>query len=80
MPNINVRGLSVETKEALRVSAAKAGMSLEGYTRLALQKAAMTDGQELTPILDLANKYFGSKNGVELELPERSTYREPVKL
>ena len=80
MPNINVRGISVKTKEALRVRAAKAGISLEGYARRALQKASMTDGQEPTPILELAEKYFGTKNGVELELPERSTQREPVEL
>ena len=78
MPNINVRGISVKTKEALRVRAAKAGISLESYARRALQKASMGDVQEPTPLLELAKKYFGSENGVELDLPERSTHREPV--
>ena len=78
MANINVRGLSDRTKEALRVRAAKAGMSLEAYARRALQKASMADGHEPTPIMKLAEKYFGPKQGVELELPERASRREPV--
>ena len=78
MANINVRGISDQTKEALRVRAAKAGMSLEAYARRALQKASMTNGQEPMPILDLAEKYFGAKGGVELEALPRSTHRKPV--
>jgi len=78
MPNINVRGLSAHTKETLRVRAAQAGMSLEAYARRALQKAAVSDGSEPVPILDLAKKHFGSYGGVELDLPERSSRRDPV--
>lgn len=80
MANVNVRGLSDQTKEALRVRAAKAGMSLEAYARRALSKAAMPNGDEPKPLVDLADKYFGARHGVELDLPARSTQRQPVKL
>lgn len=69
MANINVRGLSDQTKEALRVRAAQAGMSLEAYARRALTKASMGDGEEPKPLVDLAAKYFGARHGVDLELP-----------
>jgi len=78
MANINVRGISDRTKEALRVRAAKAGMSLEAYARRALQKASTTNGEEPTPLLDLAVKYFGAKGGVELDTSQRSTLRQSV--
>ena len=80
MANVNVRGLSDQTKEALRVRAAQAGMSLEAYARRALTKAAMGSGDEPKPLLDLAEKYFGAESGVELDLPSRSTQRKPIML
>ena len=78
--NVNVRGLSDRTKEALRVRAAQAGMSLESFARRELRKVAMTDGSEPKPIVDLARRYFGAKGGVELETPERGTHRPTVDL
>jgi plasmid stability protein len=78
MANINVRGIPDKTKEALRVRAAKAGMSLEAYARRALNKASMENGDEPKAIVRLAEKYFGEKHGVELEVPPRSTHRKPV--
>jgi plasmid stability protein len=80
MANINVRGISDKTKESLRVRAAKAGMSLEAYARRALTKAATANGDEPKPLVDLAEKYFGARHGVELDLPSRSTQRKPVEL
>jgi plasmid stability protein len=77
MANINVRGIPDKTKEALRVRAAKAGLSLEAYARRALTKAALDNGDEPKPLVQLAEKYFGAKHGVELELPSRATHRKP---
>lgn len=77
--NINVRGLSDRTKEALRVRAAKAGMSLEAFARRALHRASLPEGREPASLPDLAEKYFGAKGGVELDLPPRTTRRGPVK-
>jgi plasmid stability protein len=79
MPNINVRGLSEQTKSALRVKAAHAGLSLEAYARRALQKAALADSERATVcIAQLAARHFGPDAGVELNLPKRSTERPPV--
>lgn len=80
MANINVRGLSTATKEALRVRAAKAGMSLEAFARRALQRAATDNGEEPASLADLAIKHFGAEHGVELDIPSRSTQRESVDL
>lgn len=80
MANINVRGLSDKTKEALRVRAAMAGMSLEAYARRALVKASAADRSKPASILDLAEKHFGAKRGVELDLPSRATRRAGVDL
>ncbi len=76
MANINVRGLSDVTKEALRVRAAKAGMSLEAYARRALQSASRGDAVEPTPLINLVEKYFGEMDGVDLDLPSRKTSRK----
>lgn len=79
MANITIRDLPDNTKESLRVQAAKSGVSLEAYARLILQKASSSDFFLQPNILDLASKYFGRENGVELELSERSSTREEVK-
>lgn len=78
MANINVRGISDRTKEALRVRAATAGMSLEAYARRALQKAATAKGDEPKALMGLAEKYFGARGGVEIQVPRRSTRRGDV--
>ena len=78
MANINVRGIPDRTKEALRLRAARAGTSLEAYARRALIKASLGEGREPVSIVDLAEKHFGAQCGVELDLPVRSTRRQPV--
>ena len=80
MANINVRGLSDKTKEALRVRAAKAGMSLEAYARRALTKASTERAEEPKPVVELAETYFGTRHGVELDIPPRATRRAPPEL
>ncbi|PCI33355.1 MAG: hypothetical protein COB54_03370 [Alphaproteobacteria bacterium] len=78
MANITIRDLPDNTKENLRVLAAKSGVSLEAYARLVLQKASSSDSFLQQNILDLAGKYFGRKYGVELGLPERSSTRGEI--
>ncbi|MCQ8185418.1 FitA-like ribbon-helix-helix domain-containing protein [Parvularcula maris] len=75
MANINVRGLSDETKSALRVKAAKAGLSLEAFAREALRREALREPDEAPSLADMAERYFGGENGVELELPPRESRR-----
>ena len=78
MANINIRGLSDQTKEGLRVRAAQSGMSLEAFARKALREALEANNDEPVSILHLAAKYFGSENGVRVDVPERATRREQV--
>lgn len=33
----------------------------------------------MKPLIELAEKYFGARHGVELDLPARSTQRQPVR-
>ncbi len=79
MANITIRDLPENTKESLRVLAAKSGISLEAYARYILQKASASDSFLQPSILDLADTYFGAKKGVDLELPKRGSEREEVK-
>jgi len=78
MANITIRDLPDNTKENLRVQAAKSGVSLEAYARYILQTASVSDRFMQPSILDLADTYFGSKKGIDLELPERNSRRDEV--
>lgn len=78
MANITVRDLPDKTKEDLRVKAAKSGVSLEAYIRMILQSVSASDHLVQPQILNLAAKYFGAAQGVELELPDRATKRQEI--
>jgi antitoxin FitA len=77
MASITIRNLPDKTKDVLRVRAAQEGVSLEAYVRNLLQRVSTSETSPSTTIVDLARKYFGPKNGVDLELPSRRTHREP---
>ncbi len=78
MASITIRDLPDKTKEALRVHAAQCGVSLEAYVRQVLKKASTANGLKAVSILDMADKYFGSKHGIDIELPKRSSKRQMV--
>jgi len=78
MASITIRDLPVQTKEALRVCAAQSGISLEAYVRHILQKASSSDLFDPVNILNLADQCFGSKNGVDVDLPNRGSKRQSV--
>lgn len=78
MANITIRDLPDQTKEILRVQAAKSGISLEAYARYILQTVSVSDRFVQPSIIDLAGKYFGAKHGIDISLPERSSKRELV--
>ncbi len=79
MANITIRNFPDNIKENLRVQAAKSGISLEAYARYILQKASTSDNFMQPSILDLADIYFGAENGIDLELPKRSSSRTEIK-
>ena len=79
MASITIRDLPESVKEELRVRAAKAGISLEGYARQILQTASATEsGPGVTSLLELSRECFGSRHGVELEIPARRSRRNAV--
>lgn len=76
MANITIRDFPDKTKEMLRIQAAQSGVSLEAYARHILQKASSADAQKSNDILSLTEQYFGSRFGVDINLPKRGTNRQ----
>jgi plasmid stability protein len=75
MGSITIRNLPDQSKESLRVQAAKSGMSLEAYVRKILEEASGLESDKKINILELAQGYFGSQGGLDLELPKRGSHR-----
>lgn len=80
MASITIRDLPDKTKELLRIHAAQTGVSLEAYARHILQKATLSNEFKSVDIVQIAEKYFGSEQGADLDLPARSTKRRLVDL
>ena len=78
MASITIRDLPDKTKELLRMHAAQAGVSLEAYVRHILQKASLANEFKSADITQIAEKYFGAKHGVEIDLPVRGTKRQTI--
>lgn len=79
MATINIRDFPDAAKEALRVQAAKAGVSLEAFARELLHSAAREAKSPTTPnLMQLSRELFGEGKGVELELPSRHSSRQGV--
>lgn len=76
MAEMTITDLPDRVKERLRRAAAKSGISLEMYARKILQEAARGGGGQSVNLGDLAKECFGTKGGVDLELPLRSSRRE----
>ncbi len=75
MATLTIRKLEDDVKERLRVRAARAGRSMEEEARLILTSAV--GGLDGPGLLERAQALFGDE-GVEVELPERGSEREPV--
>lgn len=79
MATINIRDFPDSAKEALRVRAAKAGVSLEALARELLRAAARApDRTPASNLLILSRELFGQGKGVDFELPSRASIRQPV--
>lgn len=70
MASITVRNLDDEVKDRLRIRAAENKRSMAEEVRMILRDAVKSESSNLT-LLDIARKYFGPENGVDLELPPR---------
>lgn len=80
MSTLTVRNLDEETKQALRMRAARKGSSLEEEVRTILRRAAAEDS---TPkrrhdnLYDAIRELVEPHGGFDLDIPERSSPREP---
>jgi len=74
---LTIRGLDPAIKARLRVRAARNGRSMEQEVREILTHALAEPPASLAAI---AQSLFGAAHGVELDLPERSSGREPPRL
>ncbi len=70
MANLSVRKLDNSTYEALRTRAARHGVSMEEEVRQILRKETSAPEH----LGDLFLHYFGSANGVELELSPKKPH------
>ena len=73
MANLSVRKLDDDTLARLRIRAAQHGVSMEEEARRILRRAVAAPER----LGDLALRFFGPDNGVDLELPEHKPH-EPL--
>jgi len=77
MASITLRNLDDQTKERLRVRAARQGRSMEDEARNILRAALAQDTKPARNLAQAIRNRFEPLGGVELELPEREPVREP---
>ena len=73
MANLSVRKIDDDVYERLRIRAAKHGVSMEEEVRQILKRSVEAPER----LGDLALKYFGQTEGIELEIPVRNPH-EPT--
>lgn len=77
MASITIRRLDDDLKERLRQRAARHGRSMEDEVREVLRTTLAAETSEPENLADRIRKRFEPLGGVELELPERQSVREP---
>lgn len=70
---INVRDIEDSVKDRLRVRAARNGRSLEEEVRTILRSSVR--GMNGPEFVEFMTREFGPENGVDIELPPRSSHR-----
>ena len=76
MTNITIHDLDEDVRNELRVRAASNGRSMEEEARLILEEVLLPKG-ETRDLVTIFRSYFGPENGIDVELPSRSSLREP---
>jgi antitoxin FitA len=77
MASITIRNLDDETKERLRVRAAHRRRSMEEEARHILREALDAEGALPRNLATAVHSRFSALGGVDLEIPERESMREP---
>jgi plasmid stability protein len=78
MASITIRELDENTKERLRVRAARHKRSMEEEARSILRAAVAEDETAAPNLAEAVRRRFRPFRGVELRLPEREAMREPT--
>ena len=74
MASLSVRQLDKKAYEQLRVRAAKHGVSMEEEARQIIYQAVSAPEQ----MSAVFQKYFGQRNGVDLDVPNQRKPHEPM--
>ena len=74
MPSLSVRKLDGKVYERLRMRAAKHGVSMEEEVRRIINQAVATPEK----LSDVFQKYFGSENGIDLDLLNQRSPHNPM--
>jgi|GEM_PF-96398 plasmid stability protein len=77
MATLTIRQLDERTKTRLRVRAAHHGRSMEEEAREILRSALTVPSLARRNLAESIHRRFAEVGGIELELPERDTMREP---
>jgi len=77
MASITIRNLDEQTKERLRVRAARQKCSMEEEARSILRAGLARDATVPRNLAQAIRQRFQELGGVELVLPEREPMREP---
>jgi plasmid stability protein len=77
MASITIRDLEPGVKERLRVRAARHGRSMEEEARVILRSAVVERRAPARGLGTAIHRRFKAIGGIDLELPERETMREP---
>jgi len=76
MASMTIRNLDDSLKAKLRVRAAEHGRSMEEEARVLLRDALTAPRQAAPPhLLEVAQRLFGKRHGVDLKLPPRAKAR-----
>ena len=79
MPSITIRNLDEQTKERLRVRAARRKRSMEDEARNILRAAVLEGEAPSRNLAEAIRRRFEPLGGVKLPLPRREPMREPPK-
>lgn len=77
MASITIRNLDEQTKERLRIRAARRQRSMEAEARHILRVALAGADSPAESLAGAIRRRFKDSGGVELELPERQPIRPP---
>ncbi len=74
MANLSVRNLDNQIYDQLQQRAAKHGVSMEEEARQIISQAVSAPDR----ISEVFHRYFGDKNGIDLDIPEHRKPHNPM--